>query len=86
MQELFKIGDLIVANKYAMSITSQLIVSNKENQQTLFHDYSLLGVIIGTYTDMCHIYLVTENKYTYMFYGDILHAKINGSGYEQSIS
>ena len=69
VKNTLKEGDLVYTNRYAITITSNLVVSEEPlKQQSLFSDFSLLGVIVKIYNEMCYVYIIKENKYIYLFY------------------
>lgn len=68
---MLKEGGLVWVNKYSPSFSNTLIAGNSVKQQSLFTEYSLLGVIIKLYTDMAHIYIIDAEEYKLIYKEDL---------------
>jgi hypothetical protein len=69
---MFKKGDLVWVNKFSPSFTSHLLADTPIRQQTLFKEYSLLGVVMEVYPDICYVYTTETEKYKYIYKEDII--------------
>jgi hypothetical protein len=71
MNTEFQEGDLVWINRYAKSYTSQLIIHRKNNQMTLITDYSILGVVVSTYPELCYVWTMEDEEYHYFLKEDL---------------
>jgi hypothetical protein len=64
-------GDLVWINRYAKSYTSQLIVSRRNNQMSLITDYSILGVVVTAYPELCYVWTMEDEQCHYFLKEDL---------------
>lgn len=67
---MLKEGDLVWVNKHSPSFYNNLTTSISMKQQSLFTDYSLLGVVMKLYNDMAHIYIIDTEEYKFIYNED----------------
>jgi len=64
-------GDLVWINRYAKTYTSQLIIHRKNNQMSLTTDYSILGIVITAYPELCYVWIMQDEEYHYFLKEDL---------------
>jgi len=69
---MLNVGDLVWVNKFSPSFSSHLLADTPTRQQTLFREYSLLGIITEIYPDIYRVYLTEAQSYRYLFKEDII--------------
>lgn len=69
---MLNVGDLVWVNKFSPSFSSHLIADTPIGQQTLFREYSLLGIIMQIYPDIYYVYLTEAQSYKYLYKEDVI--------------
>ena len=64
-------GDLVWINRYAKSYTSQLIIHRKNNQLSLVSDYSILGIVVTAYPELCYVWTMEDEQCHYFLKEDL---------------
>jgi len=72
---MLNVGDLVWVNKFSPSFSSHLLINNPTKQQTLFREYSLLGIITEIYPDIYCVYLTEAQSYRYLFKEDVIECR-----------
>ena len=64
-------GDLVWINRYARSYTSQLIIHRKNNQLSLMSEFSILGIVVTAYPELCYVWTMEDEQYHYFLMEDL---------------
>jgi signal peptidase I len=71
MNTEFQEGDLVWVNKYAKSYSSELIIHRKAKQMSLLEEFSILGIVVSAYSDLCYVWVMQDEEYHYFFKEDL---------------
>lgn len=64
-------GDLVWINRYARSYTSQLIINRRNNQLSLMSEFSILGVVVTAYPELCYVWTMEDEQCHYFLKEDL---------------
>ena len=72
---MLNVSDLVWVNKFSPSFSSHLLADTPIGQQTLFREYSLLGIIMQIYPDIYCVYITETQSYKYLYKEDAIKCR-----------